>query len=52
MAFIAVTNHHKIIYEGWIFSKNTSIALPKIDDGVIYLTSCDNQVINKEEVNK
>ncbi len=52
MAFISVTNHGQIIYEGWIFSKNTSIALPKIDDGLIYLTGCDNQVINKEEVNK
>ena len=35
MAFISVTNHGQIIYEGWIFSKNTSIALPKIDDGLI-----------------
>lgn len=52
MALISVANDNEITYEGWIFSKNTSVSLPKIDDKFIYLTSCDNQVINEDEVSK
>ena len=36
----------KVIYEGWIFSKNSAISLPKVEDKFIYLTSCENQPNN------
>ena len=40
-AFIEIKNTDKILFEGWIFSKNTSISLPKIDDQYVYLSNCN-----------
>ena len=52
MAFITIIKDDELKFEGWIFSNNTSISLPKVDDKFVYLTSCDNQIIDKEEVSE
>ena len=40
-AFISIKNADQLIFEGWIFSKNTSVSLPKIDDKYVYLNNCN-----------
>lgn len=40
MALISIINNDKTIFEGWIFSKNSALSLPKIDDHFVYLTEC------------
>ncbi|WP_323732620.1 DUF2155 domain-containing protein [Candidatus Bandiella euplotis] len=40
MASISVKNKGEVVFDGWIYSKNSSISLPKIDDYFIYLTEC------------
>jgi hypothetical protein len=40
-AFITIKNADQLIFEGWIFSKNTSVSLPKVDDKYVYLSSCN-----------
>ena len=41
MAFILIVKNNKIIYEGWIFSQNTAISLPRIENKFIYLNNCN-----------
>ena len=48
MAFVTIIKDDEPTFEGWIFSKNTSVSLPKIDDKFIYLTSCKSEIINEE----
>ena len=40
-AFVEIKNADKVLFEGWIFSKNTSVSLPKIDDRYLYLSNCN-----------
>ena len=40
-AFITIKNTDQLVFEGWIFSKNTSVSLPKIDDKYVYLSNCN-----------
>ncbi len=40
-AFISIKNADQLIFEGWIFSKNTSVSLPKINDKYVYLNNCN-----------
>ena len=49
-AFIEIKNADKVLFVGWIFSKNTSISLPKIDDQYVYLSNCNcKKSSNSEE---
>ena len=49
-AFIEIKNADKALFGGWIFSKNTSISLPKIDDQYVYLSNCNcKKSSNSEE---
>ena len=52
-AFITIKNADQLIFEGWIFSKNTSVSLPKIDDKYIYLSNCNcenNNILKDKEL--
>lgn len=54
-AFITIKNTDQLIFEGWIFSKNTSVSLPKINDKYVYLSSCicgNNNVTLNENIEK
>lgn len=52
-AFIEIKNADTVLFGGWIFSKNTSISLPKIDDQYVYLSNCNckKAQIVKSELN-
>lgn len=45
-AFISIRDSNKLIFKGWIFSKNTSISLPKVNDKYIYLNNCNCENIS------
>jgi hypothetical protein len=52
-AFITIKNSDQLIFEGWIFSKNTSVSLPKVDDKYIYLSNCNcenNNILKDKEL--
>ena len=42
MALIFIKRNNQLLYKDWIFSQNSALALPKIDNKFIYLTSCEN----------
>lgn len=42
-AFILIKDSQHIIFEGWIFSKNTSISLPIVNKKYVYLNYCYNK---------
>jgi rhodanese-related sulfurtransferase len=47
---IEIKNADTVLFGGWIFSKNTSISLPKIDDQYVYLSNCNcKKSSNSEE---
>lgn len=40
MALISVTNNENTIFKGWVFSKNSALSLPKIENHFLHLTAC------------
>jgi hypothetical protein len=40
MALISISNNQNIVFEGWIFARNSSLSSPKIDDYFVYLEEC------------
>ena len=42
IALINITKSKKKIFQGWIFSYNTSITVPQINEKLIYLEKCES----------
>lgn len=40
MASISIKNNKNIVFEGWLFSQNSSVSSPKVEDYFFYLSEC------------